>query len=102
MEVDLESQTVSLGNGKSRQFDVDPFVKHCLLNGLDEISLTLQESGAIDAFESHRSDLLPVHRGRGIARDPLRVNERGAASMRPLSSSATCRAVITSRRSACL
>jgi 3-isopropylmalate/(R)-2-methylmalate dehydratase small subunit len=59
MEVDLESQTVTLGNGKSRQFDVEPFVKHCLLNGLDEIGLTLHESSAIDAYESRRRELLP-------------------------------------------
>ncbi len=63
MEVDLETQTVSLGNGKSRHFDVDPFVKHCLLNGLDEIGLTLQEGDAIDAFESKRSELLPSTAG---------------------------------------
>ncbi len=63
MEVDLETQTVSLGNGKSRQFEVDPFVKHCLLNGLDEIGLTLQEADAIDAFESTRSELLPSTAG---------------------------------------
>ena len=63
MEVDLETQTVSLGNGKSRHFDVDPFVKHCLLNGLDEIGLTLHESAAIDAFEKTRSDLLPSTAG---------------------------------------
>jgi 3-isopropylmalate/(R)-2-methylmalate dehydratase small subunit len=63
MEVDLETQTVSLGNGKSRQFEVDPFVKHCLLNGLDEIGLTLQEGDAIDAFESTRSELLPSTAG---------------------------------------
>ena len=63
MEVDLETQTVSLGNGKSRQFGVDPFVKHCLLNGLDEIGLTLQEAVAIDAFEETRSELLPSTAG---------------------------------------
>ncbi len=63
MEVDLETQTVSLGNGKSRQFEIDPFVKHCLLNGLDEIGLTLHESDAIDAFEATRSELLPSTAG---------------------------------------
>jgi 3-isopropylmalate/(R)-2-methylmalate dehydratase small subunit len=63
MEVDLETQTVSLGNGKSRQFEIDPFVKHCLLNGLDEIGLTLQEADAIDAFEATRSELLPSTAG---------------------------------------
>ena len=63
MEVDLETQTVSLGNGKSRQFEIDPFVKHCLLNGLDEIGLTLHEADAIDAFEATRSELLPSTAG---------------------------------------
>ena len=59
MEVDLETQTVTLGNGKSRQFDIDPFVKHCLLEGLDDISLTLQEGDAIDAYETRRREFLP-------------------------------------------
>lgn len=59
MEVDLETQSVTLGNGKSRQFDIDPFVKHCLLEGLDEISLTLQEGDAIDAYETRRREFLP-------------------------------------------
>ena len=62
MEVDLETQTVTLGNGKSRQFDIDPFVKRCLLNGLDDISLTLQEGDAIDAFEALRPEYLPSAR----------------------------------------
>lgn len=58
--VDLESQTVSLASGTwSRHFDVDPFVKHCLLNGLDDISLTLQKADAIAAFESKRPEFLP-------------------------------------------
>ena len=60
MEVDLESQTVSLGNGKSRQFDIDPFIKHSLLNGLDEIGATLTEGDAIDAFEAQRPAYLPA------------------------------------------
>jgi 3-isopropylmalate/(R)-2-methylmalate dehydratase small subunit len=63
MEVDLETQTVSLGNGKSRHFDIDPFVKHCLLNGLDEIGLTLQEVTTIDAFEATRSEIMPSTAG---------------------------------------
>jgi 3-isopropylmalate/(R)-2-methylmalate dehydratase small subunit len=60
MEVDLESQTVSLGNGKSRHFDIDPFVKNNLLKGLDEIGLTLEIDDAITAFESTRPELLPT------------------------------------------
>jgi 3-isopropylmalate/(R)-2-methylmalate dehydratase small subunit len=58
--VDLETQTVAAADGSFlRHFDVDPFVKHSLLNGLDEIGLTLQESAAIEAFEEQRSSLLP-------------------------------------------
>jgi len=60
MEVDLESQTVSLGNGKSRRFEIDPFIKHSLLNGLDEIGITLTEGDAIAAFEALRPAYSPV------------------------------------------
>ncbi|HYM15804.1 MAG TPA: 3-isopropylmalate dehydratase small subunit [Dehalococcoidia bacterium] len=60
MEVDLASQTVTLGNGKSRRFEVDPFVKDCLLRGLDEIGLTLEDAAAIDAYEPDRRDFLPA------------------------------------------
>ena len=60
MEVDLASQTVSLGNGKSRQFEIDPFVKNNLLNGLDEIGITLQSESDITKFESQRGELSPT------------------------------------------
>ncbi|WP_343080580.1 3-isopropylmalate dehydratase small subunit [Ostreiculturibacter nitratireducens] len=52
MTVDLEAQTVTSSDGQSFSFDVDPFKKHCLLNGLDDIGLTMEKSAAIDAFES--------------------------------------------------
>jgi 3-isopropylmalate/(R)-2-methylmalate dehydratase small subunit len=59
--VDLASQTVSLASGTwSRQFDIDPFVKHCLLNGLDDVSLTLQKADAITGFEGRRPAFKPV------------------------------------------
>ena len=59
--VDLVTQTVSLAAGTwSRHFDIDPFVKHCLLNGLDDISLTLEKAGAITEFEIKRADFKPV------------------------------------------
>jgi 3-isopropylmalate/(R)-2-methylmalate dehydratase small subunit len=59
--VDLESQTVSTADGSFvRHFDIDPFVKHCLLNGLDDIGLTLQNEPDIAAFEERRSDLYPA------------------------------------------
>jgi 3-isopropylmalate/(R)-2-methylmalate dehydratase small subunit len=57
--VDLEAQTVSLGAGLERHFDIDPFVKHCLLEGLDDISLTLQSDDKIAAFEKARPSFKP-------------------------------------------
>ena len=50
--VDLESQTVTDASGGSFAFEMDPFVRHCLLNGLDSIALTLQHGDAIGAFEA--------------------------------------------------
>ncbi len=52
MTVDLEAQTVTTSDGESFGFDVDTFKKHCLLEGLDDIGLTLEKAGAIDAFEA--------------------------------------------------
>ncbi len=49
--VDLESQTVTGPDGGELQFEIDPFRKHCLLNGLDDISLSLEKAAAIDGFE---------------------------------------------------
>ncbi len=57
--VDLESQTVSTPEGWSRRFEVDPFVKRSLLEGLDDISLTMEHTDAIDEFESGRAEYLP-------------------------------------------
>lgn len=50
--VDLESQTV-LANGKTYHFEIDEFRRHCLLNGLDNIGLTLQHEQAIADYESN-------------------------------------------------
>jgi 3-isopropylmalate/(R)-2-methylmalate dehydratase small subunit len=56
LNVDLESQTVTTPSGQRFAFDIDPFRKHCLLNGLDEIGLTLQHADKIKAFEArHRA-----------------------------------------------
>ncbi|MEQ8651785.1 MAG: 3-isopropylmalate dehydratase small subunit [Kiloniellales bacterium] len=52
--VDLESQTISGPDGGSVTFDIDPFRKHCLLNGLDDIGLTMAEAEKIDDFEGKR------------------------------------------------
>jgi 3-isopropylmalate/(R)-2-methylmalate dehydratase small subunit len=56
--VDLQAQTVTFG-AETRRFEVDPFVKHCLLNGLDDIGLTLQVQDDISAFESKRPGFKP-------------------------------------------
>jgi 3-isopropylmalate/(R)-2-methylmalate dehydratase small subunit len=51
IEVDLESQTVTSSDGQSFKFD-DAFKKHCLLNGLDDIGLTMEKAKSIDSFEA--------------------------------------------------
>ncbi len=59
LTVDLESQTITGPDGGTISFEVDPFRKHCLLNGLDDIGLTLEDAGSIDAFEAKASTLRP-------------------------------------------
>ena len=55
LSVDLSAQTITLPDGESMGFEVDEFRKHCLLNGLDDIALTLEDSDKIKAFEvGHR------------------------------------------------
>ncbi|MGB0720483.1 MAG: 3-isopropylmalate dehydratase small subunit [Bdellovibrionales bacterium] len=55
IEIDLEKQTITRGNEFSFDFEIDPFRKHCLLNGLDDIGLTLEKRIHIDAFEEKRA-----------------------------------------------
>ena len=52
LSVDLEKQQIVRPDGETIDFDIDPFKKHCLLNGLDDIALTLQKDDKISAFES--------------------------------------------------
>lgn len=54
LTVDLESQEVRGPDGGTIKFELDPFKKHCLLNGLDDIGLTMEKSAKIDAFEAKR------------------------------------------------
>ena len=55
LAIDLEEQTIRTPDGRSLSFDVDPFVRHRLLNGLDDIGLTLEHEAEISTFEdSHR------------------------------------------------
>jgi 3-isopropylmalate/(R)-2-methylmalate dehydratase small subunit len=57
--VDLESQTVT-AEGFEASFDIDPFTKHCLLNSLDHIDLSLEHADEITSFEGHRPDYMPT------------------------------------------
>ena len=57
--IDLVSQTIRRPNGVTVSFDVDAFRKKCLLEGLDDIGLTMEKSSAIDSFEAARSQSQP-------------------------------------------
>jgi 3-isopropylmalate/(R)-2-methylmalate dehydratase small subunit len=59
LSVDLVEQTIKRPNGVSIDFGVDPFRKTCLLEGLDDIGLTLEKSSAIDSYESDRQTNQP-------------------------------------------
>ena len=52
--VDLARQEITRPNGEVIKLDIDPFRKHCLLNGLDDIGLTLEKGKSIDSFEAQR------------------------------------------------
>ncbi len=52
LSVDLERQEITRPGGETIGFDIDPFRKHCLMNGLDDIGLTLQKADRIDAYEA--------------------------------------------------
>jgi 3-isopropylmalate/(R)-2-methylmalate dehydratase small subunit len=57
--IDLESQTVTTSDGQSFGFDVDAHRKHCLINGLDDIGLTMEKAAAIDSNEARNATLRP-------------------------------------------
>lgn len=59
LQVDLAEQTVSTPAGESFSFNVDAFRKHCLLNGLDDIGLTMQHQDKIKAFEAKHQQVQP-------------------------------------------
>jgi 3-isopropylmalate/(R)-2-methylmalate dehydratase small subunit len=54
LAIDLEAQTVTTPSGEAISFEIDDFRKHCLLNGLDDIGLTLQHADDIRAYEERR------------------------------------------------
>jgi 3-isopropylmalate/(R)-2-methylmalate dehydratase small subunit len=59
LSIDLEKQEITGPDGGRVTFEIDPFRKHCLLNGLDDIGLTLEKGKAIDAFEEKRKLATP-------------------------------------------
>ncbi|AYE84898.1 MAG: 3-isopropylmalate dehydratase small subunit [Sulfitobacter sp.] len=59
MTIDLEGQTVTTSDGEKFPFEVDAFKKHCLLNGLDDIGLTLEKGTAIDTYEDSLNQSRP-------------------------------------------
>ncbi len=59
LTVDLEAQTVTTPGGEAFSFDIDAFRKHCLLNGLDDIGLTLEQADAIRDYETRRRQEAP-------------------------------------------
>ena len=59
LSIDLEAQTIRRPNGVEVSFDIDPFRKQCLLEGLDDIGLTLEKGGSIDSFEATRAEEKP-------------------------------------------
>jgi 3-isopropylmalate/(R)-2-methylmalate dehydratase small subunit len=59
LTIDLEAQEIRGPDGGVIKFEIDPFRKHCLLNGLDAVGLTLQKQDAISAFEKKTAALRP-------------------------------------------
>ena len=59
LEIDLANQEIERPNGERIRFEVDEFRKYCLVNGLDDIGLTMQKADRIDAFEQRRAATQP-------------------------------------------
>ena len=59
LSIDLAAQTIRRPNGVTISFEVDAFRKKCLLEGLDDIGLTMEKSGSIDDFEANRTQQQP-------------------------------------------
>ena len=67
LRIDLDQQVVVAADGRSMGFDIEPFRKYCLLNGFDDIGLTLRQSDKIRAFEAERLARHPWLESRPIA-----------------------------------
>ena len=59
LSVDLEAQEITGPDGGRISFEIDAFRRHCLLNGLDDIGLTLEKAGSIDSFEKQNASARP-------------------------------------------
>lgn len=59
IEIDLEAQTITSSDGEVFHFEVDAFKKHCLMNGLDDIGLTMEKVGSIRSFEEQAATARP-------------------------------------------
>ena len=59
LSIDLPKQEIRGPDGGTVKFDIDPFRKHCLLNGLDDIALSLEKVTSIDAFEKKQAAAQP-------------------------------------------
>ena len=59
LAIDLADQSITTPRGEAIRFEIDPFRKHCLMNGLDEIGLTLEHADKIKAFEAKRREQQP-------------------------------------------
>jgi 3-isopropylmalate/(R)-2-methylmalate dehydratase small subunit len=59
VSIDLEKQEITGPDGGTVHFEIDPFRKHCLLNGLDDIGQTLEKTGSIDAYEAKQKHAQP-------------------------------------------
>ncbi|MGB0631617.1 MAG: 3-isopropylmalate dehydratase small subunit [Alphaproteobacteria bacterium] len=66
IEIDLENQKIVRPDGEEIAFDVDPFRKHCLLEGLDDIGITLQSDQKISSFEDRQKQAMPWMQGARV------------------------------------
>jgi 3-isopropylmalate dehydratase len=84
LEVDLEKEEVRRANGESISFTTDPFRRHCLLNGLDDIALTLQKNDKIEEFELHRTESWPWLDGFGYEGTKILLSRAQAAGKKKI------------------
>ena len=66
IKVDLVNQKIVRPDGEEINFEVDPFLKHCLLEGLDDIGITLQSEDRISAYEERRQQSMPWLQGARV------------------------------------